>query len=226
MFYAYSSSVTRNTVKTFLSFGFVLALNGILSADLLVYTYTGVLPIGSSFHSQVSDGESWTVTFVVDDSAMDVDDSPHIGFYPGNVLSGKIEFSGGFYQILGPIRDFATVVFDDYSNYGIIYDSIVVINAEGSSDLLVETFSDDLNTISADSLPGGGFGFSSEGFDGTDYFPQLVWIDVNNQLEGVIYGSGSASEQRVCRLKTRRRQQRRQCQPAGCSAVCRTPDVW
>ena len=42
-------------------------------ADILQYTFNGVIPDGASQHTQINDGETFTATFLIDTSVRDED---------------------------------------------------------------------------------------------------------------------------------------------------------
>ena len=49
----------------------MLALAAYANADTIIYEFNGIVPPGASSHSQVMDGETWTVVVEVDDTIPD-----------------------------------------------------------------------------------------------------------------------------------------------------------
>lgn len=94
-----------------LSILLVFANTGVSSADIVRYEFSGVIPVGASAHSQISVGESWVASFLVDDSVADAFSDPNVGIFPG-VLSGEFSFSGGFSQVID-VTGWGVVVVND-----------------------------------------------------------------------------------------------------------------
>ena len=67
--------------RFFLGF-LVLALTAHANADTIIYEFSGIVPPGASSHSQVEDGESWTVVVEIDDTIADADPNVQRGSYP------------------------------------------------------------------------------------------------------------------------------------------------
>ena len=49
-----------------LMFNLIVLIAGGAKADVVQYEFTGVLPDGSSSHSEIDDGETWRAVFSVD----------------------------------------------------------------------------------------------------------------------------------------------------------------
>lgn len=60
------------------------------------YTFTGVIPVGAiDTNANVAIGESWTATFLIDDSVPNTGNAT-VGLYTNAVLGGTLTFSGGY----------------------------------------------------------------------------------------------------------------------------------
>ena len=64
-------------------------LTSAVCADELLYEITGFVPAGASTHSMIADGETFTATFLIDDSVADASSDPTIGFFTSATLSGS-----------------------------------------------------------------------------------------------------------------------------------------
>ena len=154
-------------------------------ADLVVYTFSGVLPSGSTNHLEVSDGESFTATFLVNDGVIDGESDPKIGDYVGAVVSGTLSFSGGY---ISPY---------DFSGYNInVLDDVNLtdsVTASLPTQLVVFSVINnvDLNSLNSDELPGPGTFFSSDDSNsGISGSPQFNYIDDRGMIS---YTTSNAS---------------------------------
>lgn len=125
--------------------------------DFYEYTFTGVIPDGVSNHSQVADGEIWTAIMVVDSTTPDSNPDPQFGVYKGAVVSGTLEFSGGY----TPFVDFAganAFALDDVFTPA---DSVSVRGEFNSSNYVFQANTEILTTLDSDALVGPGTSFDS-----------------------------------------------------------------
>lgn len=121
------------------SFCFLVVAALFLSPDLLhgqvTYTVTGFANLGfegdPDSAPEVSLGEMYVAQFEIDLSVPDMDSDPTRGLYTGAIVSGSIEFSGGYTSQI----DFAggdIVIQQDIGGGGVFFDS-----PDGSGTILV-----------------------------------------------------------------------------------------
>ena len=164
----------------FVIWGFVLSAS--VSGDTVVYEFTGVLPQGSSGHSQILDGESWTALFLVETTVEDSVSDPGFGFYESSIVSGSIEFSGGYSADLITVGN-ATSTLNDFDFGGGLFADGIDLLAGDEEGLFFhvgahfETDSLPSSPLNDDSLPMEGVTFSSQG-EFSEY-PQLEFFDPN-----------------------------------------------
>ena len=160
----------------------VCSAGTVARADL-IYEFSGVLPNGASLHPMVADGESYTVTFRIDDSVTDSSVDPTLGIYLGNVLSGAIEFSGGFSQNLSTQADgYRVVVYDNFEFGGVFLDGVSVRIDPATTDTVLMSVAETSTAGSLfddDSLPGAGTSFASSSSSGgpTSNWFQMKFTD-------------------------------------------------
>lgn len=78
------------------------------------YRLSGVVPDGASSHSEVSAGETWTATFLIDETTpAGPNDFPNASSYHNAVLSGTLEFSGGYVSPFDFSSGYDVVVFNE-----------------------------------------------------------------------------------------------------------------
>ncbi len=125
-------------------------------ADFYHYSFSGFIPDGASNHSQISDGEIWTAQFVIDSTTADTNPDPQFGAYAGAVVSGTLEFSGGYETLI----DFAganAFALNDVSTA----DSVSVRGAFGTSIFVFQANREGDSVLDSDALPGPGISFDS-----------------------------------------------------------------
>lgn len=157
-----------------------------LNADFLNYTFTGVIPVGASGHSQVSDGESFVASFIVDTTVPDTEPGdPTLGEYLVVVQSGSLEFSGGFNSSL----DFSGLnvfVGDDFAD---TFDAVLVGNDDFTFLVQANQF-EDLSVLNSDALPGAGDAFAPDGGGAGVSNNQLSYTD---DFGSIFYDTGDAN---------------------------------
>ena len=144
-------------------FAITLALamtnSGAALADFYQYQFSGVIPDGFSNHSLVADGEVWTATLIIDSNTADVNPDPKFGVYEGAVVSGTLEFSGGY----TPVVDFSgatAFALDDV--FAPADADVVSIRGEfNDSNFVFQANTTDLATLDSDELAGPGLSFDS-----------------------------------------------------------------
>lgn len=155
-----------------------------LKADFVNYTFTGVIPNGASGHDMINDGESFVASFIVDTSTPDTFAGLNFGNYDGAVVSGSLEFSGGFASSL----DFSA--------------GDITVNDNNSQDSVGGTFSGDglliiaanqfvdLDTLSSDALPEAGVSFDPTPSITDSNTLQIIYLD---DFGSVIYTTSVAN---------------------------------
>lgn len=168
----------RECLTALIAVVFLLLGNATTKGQLIHYRFTGVLPAGASSHSEVADGERFTVTYVVDTSIPDSSTDPQFGVYFNAVISGTLEFSGGYSS---PIDLGGSSI---YLRNGIgtpPSDGVYVGNS-GANRLIIQAATDDLSTLSSDALPDGCVTFSSAPATLPSSSPTFLYSDVNGEI--------------------------------------------
>ena len=155
-------------------FMFVISVPIALNADTLQYRFQGVLPTGSTSHTQVSDGESFTAIFNIDTSVEDADPQSSFGIFPGAVIGGELKFSGGYISPLS-FAGFDVTVLDNWDAPDFV-DGVAVHSSLADIWFLASNY-DDLTTLTADSLPDIGTSFNSAPDPIPFNVPQFVYFD-------------------------------------------------
>jgi len=137
----------------------IVFLPNISNADFYQYVFQGVVPGGVSNHSMVADGETWTATFVVDSTTADVNPDPQFGVYEGAVVSGVLEFSGG-YQPFIEFSGATAFALDDV--FAPADADVVSVRGEfNNSNFVFQANTTELSTLTSDALVGPGLSFDS-----------------------------------------------------------------
>jgi hypothetical protein len=137
----------------------ILLLSTVSKADFYQYVFEGIVPVGVSNHSMVADGETWTATFIIDSTAEDTNPNPQFGVYEGAVVSGTLEFSGGY----APFVDFsgATAFALDDVFAPADADVVSVRGEYNDSNFVFQANTTELSTLTSDALVGPGLSFDS-----------------------------------------------------------------
>ena len=174
----------------------VLALAAYANADTIIYEFNGIVPPGASSHSQVMDGEAWTVVVEVDDTTPDNNPSPERGTYPNSVISSSITFSGGYTQTQTQ-PDATTLIFDDrpVNPPGVFFDGVSVRRVAPTSALLVQVVVEEtmapVSLLANDSLIAPGLSFAQS--SSAVLYNQLLFVDELLPGESVSYDSLDAA---------------------------------
>lgn len=127
-----------------------------LRGDFVVYSFTGEVIPGSSSHSMITDGETYSASFLVDLATPNV--GGDFGAFEGAVQSGEVTFSGGY---VSPIdfSGFRVQVANDFLENGLLYDVARV--DDGGFGFIFQTNTTDTSVLSSTELPLAGTAFSS-----------------------------------------------------------------
>ena len=163
-------------------FGFTVSLSLIMGqqatfGDDRVFTFRGTLPAGSTSHSQVSDGETFTAIFTIDPTVGDNNPDSTVGVYPDSVLSGIVVFSGGY----GAALDFSGYDVYVLNNAGGVSDGVSVRNASGTGNI-VQAVTNELGTLVSDAMLPAGYEFASSPATTTAIDFQLQLTDTQGSI--------------------------------------------
>lgn len=152
--------------------------------NIYIYEFSGVLPEEAiNTHPFIKNGESWIARFFVDSTVPDAAGQSTFGSYRGAVISGHLEFSGGFVAPLD-YAGYDVYVFDDPVPLinSRIYVDAVQVSADFGCRFQVSN-AEDLSSLTSDVLPEPGYSFMS-GPDPTDIpFHQLQYFDEFGSVE-------------------------------------------
>jgi len=144
--------------RAILSIAILILCQGFLAADLMEYTFTGVLPEGASQHSKIADGESFIGRFVIDSTAIDSQpDEDFVGNYLDAVIFGTLQFSGGYFK--SGFTGSRVLVLDNVTGADAI--SVRTDSLTSNASILVQANSENLDTIVGDAMLAPGDGFDS-----------------------------------------------------------------
>jgi len=182
--------------RLFFSGLLLLALTAHANADTIIYEFNGIVPAGASSHSQVEDGESWTVVVEIDDTIADADPNVQRGSYLNNIISSSITFSGGYTQTQTQANG-QTLVFNDrlVNPPGVYFDGVSVRRFDQTSALLVQVVVEEamapVSLLDDDSLIAPGVSFPQS--PSSVLYNQLLFIDELLPDEVVVYDSLDAA---------------------------------
>lgn len=143
------------------------------SGDFYNYTFVGEVPTGASTHSMVADGEVWTASLLIDASSVDVNDNVNVGDYAGAVVSGTLEFSGGYRADDFDFSGAKVLILNDTFQA----DSIRVSGEFGINNFVFQVNNEDLTTFADDSLIGPGVSIEPFADPAQFEFFQLLFTD-------------------------------------------------
>ena len=151
------------------------------------YIFSGQVPTGASSHQFVSDGETWQATFQVDENASG--SGSNYVIYENAVLSGTIEFSGGYSADLDIAPLGRVEIFNDLPYEGVLIDGVGVLDASSNSNIRVFALfvHDGSGPLPDGNLPGPGTSFATHWSDMLDPAVQLGFNDGANG--SVLYGT-------------------------------------
>jgi len=153
----------------------------IANADV-TFIFTGAIPRGSS-HPLIENGETWEARFQIDESmAAETPTDPRLGQYLGSVVSGSIEFSGGYVGNFD-VSGLAIYVSNDLAiGYGATPMDGVVIRPVGESPPFIGALTYDLSALDSNALPLPGTTFEGNidvlgvAFDYEDEFGHVDYV--------------------------------------------------
>lgn len=136
------------------------------------YQFSGTVPAGTSSLPQVGELETWTATFVIDDSVI-ASSTPTYSLYSAAVLSGTLEFSGGHISPLDFIGS-DLYIFDDHLPTGPDgpVDAVYIVNSILGVSFQAVTTS---NPFASHALPLPGAGFNPTPSPTATNFQQLSY---------------------------------------------------
>ena len=177
----------RSAMRTlFFSVFCSVLLSPAAHADELLYEFTGFIPDGTSSHSMIADGETFTATFLIDDSVADSNVDSTNGLFSSAILSGSLEFSGGFAASL----DFSGLSVSVGDNVGDVT-SLDVVQIGGGIGLVIQVVNFvDLDSLQSDALPNAGTAFQSATSDSSDFF--FVQLFYTDEFGSVLYSSADS----------------------------------
>ena len=163
--------MNRLTISTLL--GCFVCFCSFGHADIYVYTFNGTLPDGASTHSMVSDGEDWTARILVDSTTPDTNSAVDFGVYEGAIVSGTLEFSGGYSADTFDFSGSEVLILNDV--FGA--DSISARGEFGINNFVFQANNEDLTSLLTEDLVGPGFTLDAFPEPATFEFFQLLFTD-------------------------------------------------